>query len=99
MQEVTIDRNDSHINLQLKGTTQALHQAQEGLKIMYGLEISVEPDTTTYTETTTATYAQPLVTAHGTTDTPDKAADAATDKTTPRYHHTLEPINEGKEVK
>ena len=66
---------------------------------MYGPDVSVEPDTTTYTETTTATYVQPLVTAHGTTGTPDKPADAATDKTTPHYHHTLEPIKEGNEVK
>ena len=99
MHEVTIDRDGPHINLQLKGTTKALHQVQQRLERCYGLDVSVEPDTTTYAETTTATYLQPQVTAHGTTGTPDKPADAATDKTTPRYHHTLEPINEGKEVK
>ena len=64
---------------------------------MYGPEISVEPDTTTYTETTTATYVQPPVTAHGTTGTPDKPADAVTDKTTTHYHHISEFIKELKE--
>ena len=99
MHDVTIDRDGPHINLQLKGTTKALHQAQQRLERCYGRDVSLEPDTTTYAETTNATYLQPQVTAHGTTGTPDKPADAATDKTTPHYHHTLEPIKEGKEVK
>jgi hypothetical protein len=99
MHEVTIDRDGPHINLQLKGTTIALHQAQQTLESCLDCNFSLEPDTTTYAKTTNATNLQLQVTARGTTRTPDKPAAAAKDKTTPHYHHTLEPIKEGKEVK
>ena len=73
--EVTTDRAGPHITLQLKGTTRALHQAQQCLERCFDRDFSLELDTTTYAETTNATHMQHQVTAHGTTGTPDKPAE------------------------
>ena len=96
--EVTVVRSGPDTNLQLKGTETTLYDAQEKLGRMLVPNIFGKPDTTTHTETSGATPAQPLLPEHGTISTPDKPADAAADATTtPPYHYTYEATKETKE--
>ena len=96
MHEVTAVPNGPDINLQLKGTAKALHDAQERLGRMIDLNIFEEKDRVQHTRTTDAIPAQPPLPEHGTSGTPDKPADAAADATTPPDYNTREATKEGE---